>query len=300
MATPHPVRGMLMIMTAVAMFTVLDSIAKYLARFYPVPGLVWARYAGHFLLVVLILGPRLKWDLVRTTRLRIQLLRGLLLASSSLFFFSALKFMPLAEATTINFVSPILLTLAAALILKEKVEPARWVAIGAGFAGVLIIIRPGADLFGAAAMLPLGTAACFAAYNVLTRKIAGLESPYTSLFYAGLVGTVVLAAVLPFAWQTPTTLWHGFLVLVMGLIGGTSHLILIRAYEHASASRLAPFSYTQLLWVLIAGYVLFGDFPDGWSLIGIAVIGASAIYLATHQHLSERQQKQMLQDAPGD
>ena len=109
---------MLMIMTAVAMFTVLDSIAKYLARFYPVPGLVWARYAGHFVLLILILGPRFKLDLVRTGRLGIQLLRGLLLAGSSLFFFSALKFMPLAEATSINFVSPILLTVAAALILK--------------------------------------------------------------------------------------------------------------------------------------------------------------------------------------
>jgi drug/metabolite transporter (DMT)-like permease len=289
-----------MIMAAVAMFVVLDSIAKYLARFYPVPGLVWARYAGHFVLVVLILGPRLRLELVRTTRPGLQLLRGLLLAGSSMFFFSALKFMPLAEATSINFLAPVLVTVAAAVVLKEKVEPARWVAIAAGFAGVLIIIRPGAAISGPAALLPFGTATCFAAYSVLTRKIAGVESPYTSLFYAGLVGTVVLAAVLPFAWATPTTLLHAVLLLAMGLIGGTSHLILIRAYEHAPASRLAPFSYTQLLWVLLAGYLLFGDFPDNWSLIGIAIIGASAVYIATHQRLSERQQKELGQEMPAD
>lgn len=304
-ATPRttaqqPLRGILMIMSAVAMFVVLDSIAKYLARFYPVPGLVWARYATHLLFVVLLLGPRLRLDLVRTRRLGLQLTRGLLLATASLFFFSALKFLPLAEATSINFVAPILVTLAAALFLKERVELARWLAVVAGFAGVLIIIRPGSALFDPAALLPLGSAASFAAYSVLTRKLAGLESPYTSLFYAGLVGTVVLAAVLPFAWQTPATAAHAALVAAMGFIGALSHLILIRAYEHAPASRLAPFSYTQLAWVLLLGWLLFGDFPDHWSLIGIGVIAASAVYLATHQHLSERQAKQLGQETPAD
>jgi drug/metabolite transporter (DMT)-like permease len=294
----HPLRGILMIMTAVAMFAVLDSIAKYLSRFYPVPGIVWARYAFHLLFVVLLLGPRLRGRLVRTQRLRLQVLRGLLLAASSLFFFSALKYMPLAEASSITFLSPILVTISAAIVLKEKIELPRWIAVCAGFIGVLIIIRPGGGVFSAVALLPFATAACFASYAILTRKLSGLENPYTTLFYSGLVGTVVMAIVLPFAWVAPATPAHAALLVLMGLIGGGSHLVLIKAYEHAPASRLAPFSYTQLVWVIVLGYVVFGDFPDRWSLIGIAVIAASAIYIATHQRLAERQQKVLLRQTP--
>jgi drug/metabolite transporter (DMT)-like permease len=282
----HPLRGILLIMTAVAMFTVMDSMAKYLARFYPVPGIVWARYALHVAFLVLLLGPRLRGRLVRTERLGLQVLRGLVLAAASMFFFSALKFMPLAEASSITFVAPIVVTLASALLLKERIEPAKWIAVGAGFVGVLIIIRPGTGVFRAVALLPLGTAVCMAAYAILTRKLARVENPYTTLFYSGLVGAVVLAAVLPFAWVTPTTPLHIALLAAIGLIGGGSHLVLIRAYEHAPASRLAPFSYTQLVWVLVLGYLVFGDFPDRWALLGIAVIAASAIYLATHQRFA--------------
>ena len=299
-ARPHPLRGILMIMTAVAMFTVMDSIAKYLSRFYPVPGIVWARYAFHLLFVVMILGPRMKLGLARTRRLGLQIARGIVLAASSMLFFSALKFMPMAEASSISFIAPMLVTLLAVVLLKEKVEPARWVAVAAGFIGVLIIIRPGSGVFSWVALLPLATAASFAAYQILTRKLAGVDNPYTSLFYSGLIGTVLLAAVLPFQWTTPATIAHALLLPAIGFIGGLSHLILIRAYDQASVSTLAPFSYTQLIWVIVAGYVVFGDFPDHWSLIGIAEIMASGIYIATHQQLSERQRRAELQEsAPG-
>ena len=154
-ARPHPLRGILMIMTAVALFTVMDSMAKYLSRFYPVPGIVWARYAFHLLFVVMILGPRMKLGLVRTRHLGLQIVRGMLLAASSMLFFSALKFMPMAEASSISFVAPMLVTLLGVFLLKEKVEPARWVAVVAGFVGVLIIIRPGSGIFSWVAVLPL-------------------------------------------------------------------------------------------------------------------------------------------------
>lgn len=293
-AGDHTVRGIVLIMTAVAMFTVMDATAKYLSRFYPVPGIVWARYSVHLLFVVLILGPRYRGQLLRTDRLGLQLLRGLLLAASSLFFFSALKFMPMAEASSITFLGPILVTLTAAIVLKEKVEQARWVAVCTGFVGVLIVIRPGLGVFDAVALLPLATAACFASYAILTRKLAGLENPYTTLFYSGLVGTVVLSvpllAMSPSAWVTPATPLHAALLMLVGLLGGLSHLVLIHAYEDAPASRLAPFSYTQLIWVLAIGYAVFGDFPDAWSLLGIAVIAGSAIYVATHQRTSRQQE----------
>ena len=299
-AQTHTLRGALMIMTAVSMFVVMDSISKYLSRFYPVPAIVWARYFFHLLLVVVALGPRLGLGLVRTRRLGAQLVRGLLLASSTVFFVFAIKQMPLAESSSIGFIAPVLVTLMAALILKEKVDFARWLAVAGGFTGVLIIIRPGSGVFTWASALPLASAACFACYQILTRKLANLESPYTSIFYSGLVGSVMMSFALPYVWTMPQSVSHALLFMVIGIIGGFSHLILIKAYDYAPASKLAPFSYTQLIWVLVAGYVVFGDFPDHWSLIGIAVIVASGVYIATHQRLSELQQRRELQEsAPG-
>lgn len=296
-SAPHPLRGILMILAAVTLFTIIDAIAKYLSRFYPIPGIVWARYAFHFLFVLVILGPRKGRGLARTMHPGLQIARGFLLAASSMFFFSALKFMPLAEASSISFVTPMLVTVLGVMLLKEEVEFARWAAVAAGFAGVLIIIRPGSGVFSWVALLPLGSAASFALYLILTRKLADVDSPYTSLFYSGLVGTVLLAFVPPFSWTTPTSLGHALLLPTIGFIGGLSHLILIRAYEHAPVSTLAPFSYTQLIWVIFLGYVLFGEFPDRWSLLGIAVITASGIYVARHQHLSQRAARGELQQS---
>ena len=296
----HSPRGPVMIMTAVAMFVVMDTISKYLSRFYPVPAIVWARYFFHVLLVVIVLGPRLGLGLVRTRRLRVQLIRGLLLAGSTLFFVFGIKQMPLAETSSITFIAPVLVTLMGAFFLKEKVETARWLAVAGGFAGVLIIIRPGGGVFTWTSVLPLCCAACFACYQILTRKVANLESPYTSIFYSGLVGSVLMSLTLPYVWIRPQSVYHGLLFVLIGIIGGLSHLIMIKAYDYAPASRLAPFSYTQLIWVTAMGYLVFGHFPDHWSLIGIAVIMASGIYIAAHQQLSERQQRVELQEAtPG-
>jgi RarD protein len=296
----HSLRGPLLIMMAVAMFVVMDTTSKYLSRFYPVPAIVWARYFFHVLLVVIALGPRLGWGLVRTRRLRVQLVRGLLLAGSTLFFVFAIKQMPLAETSSITFIAPVLVTLMGAFFLKEKVETARWLAVAGGFVGVLIIIRPGGGVFTWASMLPLCCAACFACYQILTRKVANLESPYTSIFYSGVVGSVIMSLTLPYFWIRPQSLYHGLLFVLVGIIGGLSHLVLIKAYDYAPASRLAPFSYTQLIWVTAMGYLVFGHFPDHWSLIGIAVIMASGIYIATHQRLSERLQRAELQESvPG-
>ena len=284
----HPLRGILMIMAAVAMFTVMDAIAKYLSRYYPVALIVWARYAFHLLLMVTALGPRLGLGLCRTSRPGMQILRGAVLAGATLMFINAIKRMPLAEASSITFVAPVLVTLLAVLILKERVDLSRWLAVGAGFIGVLFVIRPGSGVFTWVSLLPLATACFFAIYQILNRHMAGLESPYVSIFYAGLVGTVVMTFGLPAVWVAPQNALHAFLFVVIGVIGGLSHLILIKAYDYASASRLAPFSYTQLIWVTLMGYLVFDDFPDHWSLFGMAVIMLSGIYIATHQTLSGR------------
>ena len=278
-----------MVMTAVAIFSVGDLMAKYLTRFYPIALIVWARFAFHLLLVVVVLGPRYGRALVRTTRFGAQTLRGLLLTFGSVFFVSALRYMPLAETTAIAYLAPLLVTLMSVVFLKEKVELARWIAVFCGFIGVLTIIRPGSNVFTWAVLLPVGNATAFASYQILTRRLAGLESPYTSIFYAGLVGTVLMSLVLPGVWVPPQSAFHAALFVGIGTLGGFGHLILIKAYDHAPASRLAPFSYSQLIWVAAIGFFAFGDFPDAWSLLGIAILVASGIYIASHQRRSDRQ-----------
>jgi len=285
---PQVFRGIILVMTAVAIFSVLDTLCKYLTRFYPINLVVWARFTFHLLLVVVVLGPRYGLALVRTARPGTQIMRGLLLAIASVLFVSALKYMPLAETSAIAFLAPLLVTMMSVFFLKEKVELARWIAVLCGFVGVLAIIRPGSSVFTWAVFLPMGNAIAYATYQILTRRLAGLESPYTSIFYAGLVGTLLLSAMLPFSWVQPLNNLHIALLVINGMLGGLGHLILIKAFEHAPASRLAPFSYSQLIWVTVIGYLTFGDFPDTWSLVGIAILMASGIYTATHQRNSDR------------
>jgi len=289
-ASPRPQlsRSILMVMVAVIFFSVGDLLAKYLTRFYPIALIVWARFTFHLLLIILALGPRYGLALVRTKRLGTQLIRGLLLLMGSVFFVSALKFMPLAEATAIAYLAPVLVTIMSVVFLGEKVEISRWLAVFCGFVGVLTIIRPGSSIFTWAALLPVANAMSFATYQILTRKLAGLEGPYTSIFYAGLVGSVLSLFTLPGVWTMPQNLEHVAAFLGVGALGGFGHLILIKAYEHAPASRLAPFSYSQLIWVALIGFFVFGDFPDHWSLLGIAILVTSGIYIASHQRRLER------------
>ena len=184
---------MLLISIAVILFAVMDTISKYLTRDYPVTNVLWARYLFHTLLVIAVIAPRHGTVLVRTNRFGLQAVRGLMLAGASLLFVTAIKYMPLAEATAIQFISPLLVTLLAVIFLKEKVDLSRWLAILAGFSGVLIIIRPGSGIFTWASLLPLGTAILFASYQVLTRHFAGRESPYTLIFYPGMSHAATLA-----------------------------------------------------------------------------------------------------------
>jgi drug/metabolite transporter (DMT)-like permease len=295
---PQVFRGITMVLAAVAIFSVVDVLSKYLTRFYPVGLVVWARYTFHLLLVVVVLGPRERLALVRTSRLGAQVMRGLLLAMASMLFVSALKYLPLAESTAIAFLGPLIVTLMSVVVLKEKIELARWIAVLCGFAGVLTIIRPGSNVFSWAVFLPVGNAFAFAAYQLLTRRLAGLESPYTSIFYSGLIGTLLLTAALPYSWVPPQNGLHAAAFVILGMLGGLGHLILIKAYDHAPASRLAPFGYSQLIWVMTIGFFAFGDFPDAWSLVGIAILVASGIYTATHQRIADWLQRSEQTNVP--
>jgi drug/metabolite transporter (DMT)-like permease len=268
---PHLLRGMLLIMSAVFLFSSMDTLAKYAMRSYPLTPLVWARYSVHMLFMLVLLAPRMGWSLVSTRRPGLQFLRGLLLACSTAFFYLSLRYLPLAEAAAISFVAPVIVTALSGPMLNERVGARQWVAVSLGFAGVLVIIGPGGDLLTFAVVFPLATALFFALYQIMTRKLAGRENPFTSLFFTALVGAAATTLVLPFHWQTPTP-GQLTLMIAIGCLGGTGHFLLIRAVEAASPSALAPFIYTQLIWSTLLAYVVFGEFPSLVSLLGMLII----------------------------
>jgi drug/metabolite transporter (DMT)-like permease len=221
----------------------------------------------------------MKFDLVRTSNLGGQVFRATLLMGSTLFNFSALSFLPMAEVKAISFISPLLVTLFAVWLLHEHVSRARWLAVMAGFAGVLFIVRPGSAMLQWPALFSIGSATCYSIYQIMTRKFSDSENPWTTLFYTAAVGFVLMSAIAPFFWTTPE--WrHVPLMVLLGLAGGFGHFMLIKAMELENASFLSPLGYVQLLWVVLFGFIFFGDFPDTHAFIGMAIIVASGLYVA--------------------
>lgn len=277
------VRGILYLLGAASTFALLDASSKWLAQFYPVPMVVWARYLAHTVLMLLWLGPQMGLNLVRSHQTGMQIVRGMVLLGVSLVFLLSLSMMPIAEATAISFMSPLLLTMLSVVVLHEYVPRGAWMAVFTGFIGVVIIIRPGGEFFSPVVLLPLGSALLFATYQLLTRKMAGVDSTMTTLFYGTLVGTVLLSFFVPLFWVTPHSYLHGFVFLLAGAFSGAGHLFLIRAFEYTPASVLAPFMYWQLVVASGVGLLLFDTFPDGWSLVGMVIIVLSGVWVATHR-----------------
>jgi drug/metabolite transporter (DMT)-like permease len=269
----HPLRGVLLVMLAVFLFSSMDTLAKHMLKreAYPIGPLIWARYAVHLAFMLALLAPRMGLELVRTRRPGLQIVRGLLLVGSTGFFYLSLSHLPLAEAAAISFVGPVLITAMSGPMLRERVTRRQWIAVALGFLGVLIIVRPGGGVFTAHAIYPLCSALMFSLYQVLTRKLAGRENPFTTLFFTALVGAAATSLPLPFTWQTPQADQIPF-ILGIGLLGGLGHFFLIRAVEHTSPARLAPFIYTQLVWSTLLAYLAFDEFPASGSLLGMLVI----------------------------
>ncbi len=275
-AHPHTLRGILLVMSAVFMFSSMDTIAKYLLRTYPLPPLIWARYVVQMAFMLALLAPRMGLGLVRTSHPWLQILRGVLLVVSSVFFYLSLTFLPMAEAAAITFVGPVLVTALSGPMLGERITSRQWIAVGLGFIGVLIIIRPGGGLLTPTAVFPVCSALAFSFYQIITRKIVGRENPLTTLFYTALVGTAVTSLGLPFAWHTPA-LEQVPLIMAIGLLGGFGHFLLIRAVTQASPSALAPFIYVQLIWSTLLAFIAFGEFPSSGSLLGMLVIVSAGL-----------------------
>lgn len=272
-------RGVVLMLLAVLCFSSHDAVAKYLADFYPVLVLTWFRYLSHTLLMSAVLLPRHGLGVLRSSRPGLQLGRALALLGVSLLFVTGLRYVPLAEATAVIFLAPLLVTLLSATLLRERVSPAQWLAVVLGFVGVLVIVRPAGALFNPAIALPLGAALCFALYQILTRISAAHDSAATSNFLAGSINLLLVSLLLPFFWQSPQ--WsHVLPLLSLGLLGMCGHQLLTQAFRHASPALLAPFSYGQLVVAGLFGWLFFDQLPDAMALLGMALVIAAGLGIA--------------------
>jgi drug/metabolite transporter (DMT)-like permease len=243
---------------------------------------VWARYVIHTLLMAGIFLPQSGLRVLRTKRPLLQLMRALCLLGTSLLFTGALLFIPLAEATAVNFLAPVLVTALSVPLLGEQVTRGQWLAVICGFIGVLIIVHPGGELFTPAVLLPFCSALFFCFYQLLTRKLSEIDSPTTSNFFAGLCNTLVMSALVPFFWQVPSV-GHGVLMVALGACGMTAHLLLTQAFRHAAPALLAPFGYCQIVFAGLLGWWLFSHTPTLTTVIGIVVICCSGLAAAWQQ-----------------
>lgn len=278
----HPLRGIALVVAATFLFASHDGLSKFLGGIYPVIMVVWARYVVHTLLMAGIFMPQAGLRVLRTRRPLLQTLRALSLLSTSLLFTAGLQYLPLAEATSVNFLAPVLVTALSAPLLKERVTLGQWLAVVMGFIGVLVVVHPGGAMFTPAILFPFGSALGFCFYQLLTRILAAHDSPTTSNFYAGLCNTLIMSALVPFFWQTPQ--WqHVLLMLALGGCGMTAHLLLTKAFRHAAPALLAPFSYCQIVFAGVLGLVVFGQVPGTTSIVGIAIICLSGLGAAWMQ-----------------
>lgn len=277
----QPLRGILLFMLALMLFALLDATSKHLTASFAVPLLVWARYTLHFVIMLVFVAPSMRSQLVRTDNLALQVVRALALVGTTGFAMMAFRSMPLAEATAVLFLAPLLVTLLAGPCLGERIGTGRWAAAVAGFAGVLLIARPGGALNLAGVLWALAGAACYAAYQLLTRRLSHAEHPLTLLFYTALVGTAAMSLALPWFWfEFPPSPLQWLMIASLGVYGGVGHFILIRAFRLAPASTLTPFGYTQLIWAGLLGWLVYGHIPDMPTAAGMAVIAASGLWLA--------------------
>ncbi|MCX9157198.1 DMT family transporter [Niveibacterium sp. 24ML] len=277
----HPLRGVLLFCLAVALFACLDATAKHLSQKWPVGMLAWGRYSVHFVLMTAFLAPIWRGRLLRTKRPLMQCARGVSLVVVTVLAMAAFQRMPLAEATALMFASPLLVAILARPILHEQIGRLRWFAILLGFSGVLMLTRPGSglDLLGIACAL--GAAVAYAAYQLMTRVMSSSEHPVTMLYYTACAGTLILSGTQPLL---GTLQWPGYmdaaLIAMLGLLGGTGHYLLTRAFREAPASMLSPLIYLQLVWAAMLGWLVFGDTPTTATIAGMLVIGASGLLIA--------------------
>ena len=272
--------GVLLFLSAFLLFALIDTSIKYLSAFVAVPLLLWLRFFVHAVSMLLVVAPSEGWSLVVTRRPWLMTFRALMLVCSSLLLQLAFKRMPLAETTSLFFVTPLIVAVLAGPLLGEKLRLRTWLAIVGGFSGALLVARPGGALVGDGVALTLCAALCYSVYQVLTRKLSASEPVMRQLFYTALVGTV---AMLPVLWMFPfeanLSWWQSALALSLGILAGVGHFFFIRAFRDSPASTLSPMMYFQLVWVSLLGWLVFGQYPDALSMLGMLIIVISGLVL---------------------
>jgi drug/metabolite transporter (DMT)-like permease len=287
-ARDHILRAILAIVFSVACFSVLNAISKTLMQHYPVVQVIWARYVFAFVFMMALFLPQSGLALFRWHNVGSQVVRGLLLFFSSFLYFHGLVYLPLATAASISLTSPLIVTALSARFLGEPVGVRRWIAVGLGFAGALIVVRPGHDQFEWHSLLIVASTLCSAFYQLFSRRYGQTERPDASATMATIVGTVAAAPLLPFEWVTPSFGWDWVLFVAIGVMAGVGHYFLTIAYSQAPAAVVAPFNYVQLIGAAVLGYLVFDNIPDLWTWVGAAVIVCSGLYLGHAERLRYR------------
>lgn len=260
-------------------FACLDASAKWANRSVDPLVTTWMRYLGNVLVMGLVLNPWTRPRLLHSNRLRLQVVRSLLLFASTVLNFFALLSMPLTQNLSIQFAMPLLVAVLAGPLLGEWIGARRLVVVLVGFAGILVITRPGTNSLPPAAILTVLNTICYALYAIVTRQLAAFDPPATTMTYSALAGAVLLAPAMPFIWTQPPTALTWAVLCGTGVFGAVGHGMLTLAHAWAPASTLSPFIYVQIVWTTLLGYLIFGDVPDRWTLVGTAIVITSGLYL---------------------
>jgi len=266
------------------MLPIMDGFAKYLSSDLPVLQITWARYfftvAFTFPIMFFFYRNQLKWS----EKPKLQFLRGLILLTANICFFYSISVISLAKALTLAFVAPLIVTAFSPIFLSEKVGLRRWLAVIIGFIGSLVVIRPGFVEINLASLAALGTGVMYGFYLIITRKLSTSDNPLLTLLLTGLVGAIIISIVMPFVWIKPT-LNQWSMMAAIGIFACVGHLFLILSLKYADASKLAPFSYFEIITNIIIGYYFFSDFPDNWTFLGLFIIVMSGIYISRRENL---------------
>lgn len=270
--------------------SLLDTAGKLLAQVgYHVVMIAWMRYTINTVFMAAILAPlyyrQHGKSILRARRPGLQVARACVLLLSTVVFFSVLKIVPLSEGTAMNFCAPLIVLAVSPWLLKEKSYPSRWMAVAVGFAGMLIVMRPGGSIVPLGVMLGLTSATVFAGLVVMTRKTNQFDHPMVTLFYGGLVGMIISSLIVPFYWSSHMPSTREWLILAStGVTSTVGHFFVNSAYKHAEASLLAPYAYLQIMSATTMGWLVFDQLPDGLTALGIAIICASGIGIGYIEH----------------
>ena len=269
------------------MLPIMDGFAKYLSSDLPVLQITWARYFFTVAFTLPIMFFFFRKNLVWTDKPKLQLIRGLILLTANVCFFYSISIISLAKALTLAFIAPLIVTAFSPIFLGEKVGFRRWSAVIIGFIGSMVVIRPGFVEINLASLAALGTGVMYGFYLIITRKLSSSDNPLLTLLLTGVVGAIIISFVMPFVWIKPT-LNQWSMMAAIGIFACVGHLFIILSLKYADASKLAPFSYFEIVTNIIIGYYFFSDFPDKWTFLGLFIIILSGIYISRRENIVKR------------